>query len=151
MLRGIVVAAAAAFLTASGASAAELATWDQKRVTDYAGELASASTSLKLALEDTGTPNFAQANARYKIQDTVQNLETAAQSLHAALKDGKGREETLPRFKRVETLRRDAEVEARSADIPEQVFAKVFDVGSALLKLRPYYFAEGDKEGEGAE
>jgi hypothetical protein len=151
MLRGIVVATAAAFLTASGAVAAELATWDQKRVTEYAGELATASTALKLAIEDVPEPNISQANARYKVEDTVKNLENAAMSLSAALRDGKGREETLPRFKRVETLRRDAEIEARSSDIPEQVFEKVFDVGSALLKLRPYYFAEGDKQGEGVQ
>jgi hypothetical protein len=150
MWRGI-LAAAAGLTFASGAAGADLAKWDQKRVTDYAVELNDATRALKQAVDDLAIQDVTRANALYKIQQTVQNLDTAADGFAAALKQGKGREETLPRFKRVETLRRDAEVEGRSADIPEQVFAKVFDVGGALLKLRPYYFAEGDPEGEGVQ
>lgn|SRR5262245_27184521 len=151
MSRGIFAAAAAALALAAGTAYAEVAEWDQKRVSAYAEELTVATRELKRALDDVAIQNFAQQNAMFKVKETVKNLDTAADSFAGAVKDGKGRDDTLARFKRVETLRRDAEVEGRSADIPESVFEKVFDVGSALMKLRPYFFDAKDPEGQGAE
>ena len=142
MFRGRLVAAAAAFVFTAGTASAELATWDQKRVTKYAAELKLATADLKKAFDAIGIQNAAQQNAMYQVEDTIEMLDTAANGLDHALKDGKGRDETLPRYKRVESLRRDAEEQGRSADIPEAVFEKVFDVGSALIKLRPYYVEE---------
>jgi len=139
MFRGIVAAAAAACVITAGAASAELAKWDQARVTKYAAELTGATGDLKQALEGIGIQNAANQNSWYQVRDTVQMLDTAAQSLAAGLKAGKGHDETLPRFKRLQQLRRDAELEGQSADIPEAVFEKVFSVGSALIKLRPYY------------
>jgi hypothetical protein len=139
MLRGIFSAAGAAFLLAAGAASAELATWDQERVAKYASELVTATDDLEQSLKKIGIQNFAQQNAMYQVQDTVDLLHTTSRGLSKALAGGKGREETLPRFKRLQQLRRDAEVEGRRADIPEAVFEKVFAVGSALIKLRPYY------------
>jgi hypothetical protein len=139
MLRGIFAAAGAAFLLAAGAASAELATWDQERVAKYAGELVAAADDLEQSLKKIGIQNFAQQNAMYQVQDTVDLLHTTSRGLSKALAGGKGREETLPRFKRLQQLRRDAEIEGRRADIPEAVFEKVFRVGSALIKLRPYY------------
>jgi len=147
MFRGIFAAAgAAAFLVTAGAASAELATWDQPRVAKYAAELKLATADLKKALDGVGIQNIAQQNAMYQVEDTVEMLDNAANGLDHSLKSGKGRDETLPRYKRVETLRRDAEEQGRSADIPEAVFEKVFSVGSALLKLRPYYIDEPPKE-----
>jgi hypothetical protein len=149
MKRGILVAvSAAAFVSvvAAAGARAELATWDQARVTKYAEELAVATDELSQALESVGIQNVTQANARYQVRDTVQMLNTASTGLAEALKNGKGRDETLPRYKRVETLRRDAEEESRRADIPENVFEKVFSVGGALIKLRPYYVDEPAQE-----
>ena len=140
MVRGIFAAAGvAAFVTMASAASAELAEWKQDRVTKYAKELAAATADLKQALDDIGIQNFAQQNALYKVKDTVDMLDTAANGLEHALESGKGREETMPRYKRIDVLRRDAEQEGQRADIPESVFERVFSVGSALLKLRPYY------------
>jgi hypothetical protein len=151
MVRGFVAAALAVALASTAAPAsAELATWNQDRVTKYAGELTTAADDLELSMKKIGIQNIANANAVYKVQDTVDLLHTAARGLHGALKAGKGREETMPRFKRVETLRRDAELEGRRADIPEQVFEKVFSVGSALQRLRPYYIDEEEEKREDA-
>jgi hypothetical protein len=147
MFRGVLAAAGAtAFLITAGAASAELAKWDQARVAKYAAELKVATADLKQALEGVGIQNVAQQNAMYQVKDTVEMLDTAANGLDHALKSGKGREETMARYKRVESLRRDAEEEGRSADIPDAVFEKVFAVGGALLKLRPYYVAEPPKE-----
>ena len=139
MLRGIFAAAGAAFLLAAGAASAELATWDQERVAKYAAELVTAADDLEQSLKKIGIQNFAQQNAMYQVQDTVDLLHTTSRGLSKALAAGKGRDETMPRFKRLQQLRRDAENEGRRADIPEAVFEKVFAVGSAMIKLRPYY------------
>ncbi len=139
MFRGIVAAAATAFLLTAGAASAELAKWEQERVAKYAAELSVATNDLKQALEAVGIQNFAQQNAMYQVKDTVKILHSTATGLAEALKSGKGYEETLPRYKRLKSLQRDAQEEGRSADIPESVFEKVFAAGSALLKLTPYY------------
>lgn len=152
MFRGVLAAAvAAAFSVTASAASAELARWEQERVAKYAAELVVATNDLRRALDSVGIQNFAQQNAMYQVKDTVKMLHTASTGLAESLKNGKGREETLPRYKRMETLRRDAEEEGRSADIPEAVFEKVFAVGAALLKLRPYYVAEPPKEAPKAE
>ena len=145
MSRAIFAAAAAAFWITAGAASGELAAWKQERVAKYAEELVVATNDLRVALDSIGIQNFAQQNALYQVKDTVKMLHTASTGLAESLKSGKGREETMPRYKRVESLRRDAEEEGRSADIPEAVFDKVFSVGSALLKLRPYYVDEPAK------
>jgi hypothetical protein len=146
MFRGVLAAAgAAAFLLTAAAASAELARWEQERVARYAAELKLATADLKKAIDGVGIQNLAQANAMYQIKDTVEMLDTAANGLDHALKKGQGRDETMPRYKRVESLRRDAEEEGRSADIPDAVFERVFAVGAALLKLRPYYVEEPPK------
>lgn len=151
MVRGFIAAALAVTLASTAAPAsAELATWDQERVTKYAEELTKASNELEISMKKIGIQNIANANAVYKVQDTVDLLHTAARGLQGALRAGKGREETMPRFRRIETLRRDAVVEGRRADIPEQVFEKVFDVGGALQRLRPYYIDEAEEKKEDA-
>ena len=139
MFRSIVTAAAAAFLLTAGAASAELAKWDQERVAKYGEELAVATNDLKQALDDVGIQNFAQQNAMYQVKDTVKILHNTASGLAEALKSGKGRDETMPRYRRLKSLQRDAQEEGRSADIPESVFEKVFAAGSALIKLAPYY------------
>ncbi len=145
MFRQIFAAAAAGFVITAGAANAELASWEQERVAKYAAELTAATADLRKALDAVGIQNFAQQNAVYQVKDTVKMLDTAAGGLAEALAKGKGHDETLPRYKRVESLRRDAEEEGRSADIPDSVFEKVFSVGGALLKLRPYYVEEPAK------
>jgi hypothetical protein len=140
MFRQIVAAAAATF-----------ATWDQTRVAQYAGELTIATADLRKSFDALGMQNVSQQNAMYQVKDTIKMLDTASGGLAEALANGKGRDETMPRYKRVESLRRDAELEGRSADIPDAVFEKVFDVGNALIKLRPYYVDESTPEEKQAE
>jgi hypothetical protein len=146
MLRGIVAAAAAAWLLVAGAANAELATWNQERVAKYAAELKEATAALRQAIDGVGIQNAAQQNALYQVENTVEMLDTAANGLDHALRKGEGREQTLPRYRRLKSLQRDAELEGRSADIPESVFQKVFSVGSALIKLAPYYEEDEPRE-----
>jgi hypothetical protein len=143
MLRGIVAAGAAAFLLAAGAAHAELAKWDQQRVTKYAQELSTATEDLRRALEKLPIQQFAtQQRAFYQVRDTIRMLDRAANGLAEALASGEGMEATYPRFKRILLLRDDAVEQGRRADIPNDVMDKVTPAGSALIKLRPYYEEE---------
>jgi hypothetical protein len=144
--RAIAAAVTAALWITAGGASAELANWQQERVTKYASELVVATEDLRRALDSVGIQNFAQQNAMYQVKDTVKMLHSASTGLAESLKNGKGRDETMPRYKRVESLRRDAEEEGRSADIPDSVFEKVFSVGSALIKLAPYYEEDEPRE-----
>jgi hypothetical protein len=143
MFRGIVAAAAAALWLAAGAANAELAKWDQQRVTKYAAELEQATKELRRALENLPIQQFAtQQRAFYQVRDTIRLLDRASGGLAEALKSGEGMEETHPRFKRIMLLRDDAVEQGRRADIPNDVMDKVTPAGTALLKLRPYYEEE---------
>jgi hypothetical protein len=143
MFRGIVAAAAASLWLAAGAASAELAKWDQQRVTKYAEELEVATGELRRALDKLPIQNFAtQERAFYQVRDTIRMLDRASSGLAEALKKGEGMAETHPRFKRIQLLRDDAVEQGRRADIPNDVMDKVTPAGTALLKLRPYYEEE---------
>jgi hypothetical protein len=146
MFRGIVAAGAAAFLLAAGAASAELAKWDQQRVTKYADDLETSTKELRRALEKLPIQQFAtQQRAFYQVRDTIRMLDRAAGGLAEALENGEGMEATHPRFKRIMVLRDDAVEQGRRADIPNDVMEKVTPVGGALLNLRPYYEEEPRK------
>jgi hypothetical protein len=126
------------------AAGAELAKWDQERVTGYASELAKACSDLSVAVrqEAGATQDPSQQNAMYRVQESVKVLCTTSRQLEANLKDGRGRDETTPIYMKMPTLRRDAEEDARRALITESTMDKVFAVGGPLMRLRPYYEEE---------
>ena len=66
-------------------------------------------------------------------------MEHSAKSMARALEAGEGKDEAAPRFKRIQSLRRDAEENGRKALIPDDVFAKITPVGGAIIKLAPYF------------
>ena len=122
---------------------AELASWDQERVTSYAAELETATNELNRAL--AGRPTYVtQVNQRafYQARDDIRVMHTSARHLHNKLKEGEGRDSTLPVFKRIRLLQRTAQEEGRKAAIPEDIMAKATPVGVAIIKLRPYYEEE---------
>ncbi|MDJ0785671.1 MAG: hypothetical protein QNK05_02615 [Myxococcota bacterium] len=140
-------AAALLLLSAGAASASEPATWDQARVTQYAEELVAACSELDGSL--AARPTYVtQVNQRafYQARDDIRVMNSSAKRLLARLKDGEGRDETHPIYKRISLLRNSAAEEGRKAAIPEDIMAKATAVGGALLKIRPYYEGEPDVE-----
>ncbi len=131
-------------LGAAGAGWAQgdepVANWNQERLTSYAQELADACAALDDAIAKL-PDNLDPANQAswYRAKDDVRMLASASRGLAASLANGEGKEATLPRFKRIELLRNDAAENGRRALIPEAVFAKITPVGTALIKLAPYY------------
>jgi len=131
--------ALAACGVAAGVAHAELAKWNQERVTKYAEELRASTRDLVQALSTVKATGVVHKDKYYQARETVSLMDNAADGLAAALKSGDGMEATLPRFERIQTLRKDAEELARKSELPNDVLEKVFPVGDALFKLRPYY------------
>jgi len=133
-------------LAPAAAFAQDLATWNQERVTQYAGELSTACHALYDEL--VALPSGAQIKREpyFQAREDVRSMNAAARHLASALESGEDRESTDPTFRRIQTLRRDAEESGRQALIPAAVMSKVGPVGVALLKLRPYYQAESAGE-----
>ena len=127
------------------------ASWDQARVTAYAVELATAANELREAmLQEPAIVSLAQQRAYYEAREDVRLIRNAAAHLAGRLKEGKGREETYATFRRIDTLRRDAEENGRKAEFSDTTMDKVFAVGAALIKIGPYYRKE-EGRGKGME
>ena len=122
------------------ASAEPAAKWDSKRVAQYAEELVKATDALDNAFrQEPSIPSPAFERVYYEAREDVRLMNNSARHLHARVKSGVGYKETYPTYRRIVSLRRDAEESGRKALIPEPVMAKIFDVGEALFKLAPYY------------
>jgi hypothetical protein len=151
LFSALALGAALALATTPGA-AEPIAKWDQARITKYAEELASATDQLENALRgEPAVVNLAQRRAHYEAREDVRLLNNSAKHLVAELKAGKGLDETRGVYRRIASLRRDAEENGRRAVIPEATMDKVFKVGSALFKLAPYYAEGGDAPAPGAQ
>ena len=136
----LVAFAAPSLSTAALAQDEPPAKWDQERVTAYAKELEVATDALVTALDAMPpTREPGTTDAFFKARDHVRLMGHAARGLTRQLEAGEGRTETKPRFQRIQLLRRDAEEDGRNAMIPDAVFAKITPVGTALIKLAPYY------------
>ncbi len=146
------VFAVSALLLAPALAAAEpVAKWDQKRVTQYAEELVKATDALDQAFrQEPSIPSPAFERVYYEAREDVRLMNNSAKHMHAELKAGQGHKKTLSSYRRIVSLRRDAEESGRKALIPESVMAKVFEVGSALFKLAPYYTDAQGKPSEPA-
>ena len=144
LLRLMALYLVVALLGVAGAALAAddepVANWNQERVTGYASELSDACRELKTAMGKLPS-NLDPSRQRswHRAKDDVRMLSSAARGLAASLENGEGKEETLPRFKRLQLLRNDANENGRRAFIPDAILEKVVPVGVALNKLAPYY------------
>lgn len=120
---------------------AELAKWDQDRVTKLAGELAKATTDLQTALRNEPTPTLGSGQSRsyYRLVQTVRRMRTEARHLAAELASGEGYEQTLPIYESLNVMANDAREEARRTFTSNFVLDKASAVGSVLMRIAPYY------------
>ena len=58
--------------------------------------------------------------------------------------------ETRPIFKRMETLRADAEENARKTVVTEHLLDQILEAGGVLLQLQPYYREAEPSGGSGS-
>lgn len=144
LVRALPALLLAAALAAPPSASAELAKWDQERVTAIAGELANAIKDLRKAVRQVPPPTVGQpgTHSYYELLDTLGGLESASKRLNKALADGKGREETSPTYRRLMRGVRDAQEYARRLELGAPVLDRVAVAGDALRRLRPYYEEE---------
>ncbi len=133
------VALAVAWAPAEGV--AELAKWDQDRAEKISGNLATAAGELYRAMRKMPPPTAGtgQNAGWYRALDRVRLIRSESKHLAAALKDGKGYDQTHPVWQRLMSLVRDAREEGRKLFLAEPIMDKIAATGDQLRQLAPYY------------
>jgi hypothetical protein len=127
--------ALALLVTALAASpaAAELAKWDQARVTGIAKQLADASEAWWMAVREQ--PDiFGEA-----LEPKAQVLKEQSRALAGHLEKGKGHDQTRGMYLSLKESIDDSEVEAQRAELEEQSMAAWAKVADLWRQLSPYY------------
>ena len=146
--RTIAVGAALALLLLPTAAFAELAKWDQARVTQIAEEFAGAMKDLRKEMQAAPPmTDPTRQRALYVALDDIRIMTNTATLLANKLKAGEGRDETFAAWRRLDLLRRDFEENARKAMIEDAIMDKVLTAGELLIRLTPYYRSEEEATG----
>jgi uncharacterized membrane protein YccC len=139
-MRAVMVMALGLSLVA-GAAWAQKAQWEQDTVAAAARKLADAVKDLRGEVRKQGNPSIASAQSRAwnQFTDDLRLIENESKELASALEAGRGHDETLPMFQRLQLLVRNAREEARSLMIVKPVQEKIEVAREALRVLEPYY------------
>lgn len=120
---------------------AELAKWDQTRVTEIAQQLAKACDAWWLALREQpeGQIGSGDAQDEFALVKKAQVLQEQSRALAAQLAGGKGHGETRNIYRSLKEIVDDTEVEARRAELDEPTLDKWAEVSDLLRQIAPYY------------
>ena len=123
---------------------ADLAKWDQAKVTAAAEELAQTTVVLRKGLRAKPPATLGQPGRRafFSLQEEVRVLVSTSRRLQRALADGAEMEETYPTFRRLVRAGRRGSSEIRRIDLGQETRAHVEAVADGIRKLRPYYEPE---------
>jgi hypothetical protein len=135
------VAVSLGLALAAGAETAQKAQWEQDQVAAAARKLADAVKDLREEVRRQGDPGLASAQSRawHRFKDDLRLIESESKELASELAAGRGHDETLPMFERLEMLVRDAREEGRSLMIMKPVQDRIDAARAALNALEPYY------------
>jgi hypothetical protein len=138
---GLVVLVLALGVWVPGASFAELAKWDQERVTALAGELAEATNALHTTFvkEPPATVGSGQSRDYYRLRQMVRRIRSDARNLSSSLANGEGYDETLPIYESLMVSVRDARETAKRTFTSNFVLDKAAAAGDVLRRIAPYY------------
>ena len=140
MRHAIRTAAVAACLLALAAGArAELAPWDQAKVTDLAKQLEAASNELlrSFRAQPAPTKGSAQRRSYAVLQQDIRKLRTGTRALSTALQGGATRDQTLGRYRSLMQIARRAQDHARSVFSGAPV-AERADAAREILNIAIY-------------
>jgi hypothetical protein len=123
---------------------ADLAKWDQAKVTSIAGEIFESAEALRAALRREPNRVLGQGGRRahWQLRDELQALVSGSRRLRDALAADAGMEETYPTFRRVLDTARRAKRHSRRMNAQKPVPEKIEAVADAIRRIRPFY--EGD-------
>ena len=131
------------------ASFAELAKWDQERVTALGAELSEACNALydTFVKEPQKTIGSGQSTDYYRLRQVIRRIKTEAKHLSAALEKGEGYDQTLPIYEHLMTMVRDAREIAKRTFTSNYVLDKAAATGDVLRRIAPYYDPKALEEG----
>ena len=117
------------------------AAWDPAAVSELALKLKDTIADVRnMARQNPPAIGGGQARrAQYQARDDLRLLQSVTRGYHQRLAKGEGRDETWGTFKRIGSLRRDLEQNARRVMVPQATLDK-FAVAQGLLdQLGAYY------------
>jgi hypothetical protein len=131
------------------ASSAELAKWDQERVTALGTELTQACDALydTFLKEPQSTVGSGQARDYYRLRQVVRRIKGEARHLSSALAKGEGYDQTLPVYENLMVTVRDARETAKRIFTSNFVQEKAAAAGDVLRRIAPYYDPTALEEG----
>jgi hypothetical protein len=128
---------------ASEDAPAEAKPWDQEAVGKLAEGFAKhASDAYTAIYKQGGTTGTAGSGSRrdfHRLRDKARIIDREARHYRAAIKDGKGHDETLPVFERLMVEVRDVRVIGRRVMLQEPTREKVRLAGESLQQIGEYY------------
>jgi hypothetical protein len=124
-----------------GAASAQLAEWDQERVTKLAAELKDRTAKLYDVFykQPPATIGSGEANSYYKLKQLVRRIKREANHLASELEKGSGRTETQTVYENLMEMVRDGTEEARRTFTSEDLVDAATSAGSTLRLISPYY------------
>jgi hypothetical protein len=139
VVRNVGLAALVALLGAPLAGA-DLAPWDQGRVTAIAKQLAPAAEAwqqaVRLENDRIGSGVAVEENS---LQDKARRLHEMSESLAAHLAKGKGHDETLNQYRSLREVADDTEEMAQRAELDAPALAAWSKMSDLLRQIAPYY------------
>jgi hypothetical protein len=122
-------------------SFAELAKWDQERVTTLGEELAKTCGALydTFLKQPASTVGSERARDYHRLRQIVRRVRDEARHLSAALARGEGYEPTLPVYEELMAMVRDAREIANRTFSSSSVLDRAVAAGDSLRRLGPYY------------
>jgi hypothetical protein len=131
------------------AAEAELADWDQARVTGIAEQLAQACAKWQTSIQgqpDSGVVGSGVANTDLRLVEKAQALWAQSQALAGHLKKGAGRDETTDLYKSLKELVDDTEVRAQESELDEPTMDAWSSVADLMRQIAPYYDPKADTD-----
>ena len=129
-------------VAATGPAAAELARWDQERVTALAAEFSAEARKVYDAVyraQVSNTVGSGQVHDYHLLKDRVRVAKNEARHLANALKDGKGHDETLHAYMRLMEVVRDAREAGQRMYLEKPILDSIAAADDTLRRLAPYY------------
>ena len=135
---GVAMFVAALFTQPAGA---ELATWDQTRVTEIAQQLAKACDAWRLALREQPSEQIGSGDAfdEFGLLQKAQVLHEQSGALAGHLAEGKGHDETRDLYRALREVVDDTDVQAQQAELEEPTLDAWAQVADLMRQIAPYY------------
>jgi hypothetical protein len=131
---------------------AQATPWDQKAVTAIAVKLERSLRDLSVTVRRNPQAKAVSSvrRAQFQARETLRLLVSSSRRLSSQLRAGEDLDATLPTFRRLQMLRRDAERAGRRANIPIPTLEQIVSVQALIDQLVPFY-GQAAAEEEAAE